>query len=457
MPAALHFKGSNVKYHTSKYLVISRQSFLNAGNPPERNRLAYFTKNATLFLLPEPIALSLMKDQPEAIAPETLNQLIEKEILTLQPRELETEEVITRFVAESNTPVFVLMPTADCNMRCAYCGQTHRRMRWTEETRSLALQKISEAMSQEETPTVELRWYGGEPLLELEEILAFSKLVSKCARLHNAGFFSTMTTNGSLLSNEALAELHQTAQLRKIAITIDGDQESHDSSRRMKSRKPTYHHILSTLNDADKDATDLKGLTIIVRINITVHNIDHIKSLLVDLTAIKRIKLVVQFSPVYDWGHSNEQLKVAPRKLQQKLDSLIEKALHLGLLTEIVPASIAKNTCIAVGRNKALIDPMGRMFNCTEYPLVQDEMNLGTLREQLGKTQLRPSGLFDNCFNDLRASQAKCYTCAFLPVCGGGCPKEWKNGTGRCPDYARDIEGRFLLLAKRFGFAERKA
>lgn len=108
-----------------------------------------------------------MEGQPEAIAPETLNQLIDKEILTLQPREVETEEVITRFVTESNTPVFVLMPTADCNMRCAYCGQTHRRMRWTEETRSLALQKISEAMSQEGAPTVELRWYGGEPLLEL--------------------------------------------------------------------------------------------------------------------------------------------------------------------------------------------------------------------------------------------------------------------------------------------------
>ena len=52
---------------------------------------------------------------------------------------------------------------------------------------------------------------------------------------------------------------------------------------------------------------------------------------------------------------------------------------------------------------------------------------------------------FGNFNAEVRQGKYPCSTCRMLPVCGGSCPKQWREGIEPCPSAKQNIEQRLLL------------
>lgn len=60
---------------------------------------------------------------------------------------------------------------------------------------------------------------------------------------------------------------------------------------------------------------------------------------------------------------------------------------------------------------------------------------------------VRPAGQFDDWHDAVAAGEIPCRRCLFFPVCGGACPKQWRDGTVPCPPFKYAVQQRMELVA----------
>lgn len=111
---------------------------------------------------------------------------------------------------------FTLHLTADCNLACRYCYETHRRVRMTEET---AFRGVDLAFSYGHKKNG-FSLFGGEPMLERALIESLVRYAWEKAQQTGAVVKFRMTTNGTLLDEAFLtfADAHNL----EIALSHDG-------------------------------------------------------------------------------------------------------------------------------------------------------------------------------------------------------------------------------------------
>lgn len=435
-------------FHLSRYAIISSHTYHDKKNG-QQYRLLYLSKAARVFILPLNTVDKLASGNLEDIDSIVLNSFENTGIMTIQSTEQELTDVLESLQPNLSRRVFVLMPTAACNMDCQYCGQQHSGFGWSQEIEETVLKRVTAAAADTHTSAVEIRWYGGEPLLAFDRMMRVSKILISSCREHGTSYHATISTNGSLLTPEVIDDLYFSAGIKHITVTIDGYGESHNTSRYMKNDAPTYEQIVGCLKTTAKRSASYPDLLITARINITKRDAPHITSLLDDLAPLSSFSgFNIQFSPVYDWGHSNSNIMLTIEELRHCTDKWLQDSVNRHLRTEILPTSIRHDTCIAVGQNKELIGPLGSIYYCTEHPLVPRYDPACSLGPVLSDSSPRPSGPFDSLHANLLTHQSRCRVCKFLPVCGGGCPIRWKEGIQKCPTFITSLEERFDLLAK---------
>ena len=62
------------------------------------------------------------------------------------------------------------------------------------------------------------------------------------------------------------------------------------------------------------------------------------------------------------------------------------------------------------------------------------------------------AGMFDDWFDQVGRGQTPCASCPLLPVCGGACPKLWRQGQVPCPSMKFNWPQRLDLAAAKRGF-----
>src|SRR5260370_15814782 len=91
--------------------------------------------------------------------------------------------------------VLEVILTAQCNLRCGYCYQNDkqaRRMEWDTLRSALAVALASRSR------TLEIRFIGGEPLLEMPLIRRAVQFVEQ-RRARNREVIFSISTNGVIL------------------------------------------------------------------------------------------------------------------------------------------------------------------------------------------------------------------------------------------------------------------
>ncbi|HZP41845.1 MAG TPA: quinohemoprotein amine dehydrogenase maturation protein [Candidatus Binatia bacterium] len=140
----------------------------------------------------------------------------------------------------------VLNVNTGCNLSCTYCYKEDLATpaagkRMTLATAADAFELLLREAA--ERHRVNLAFFGGEPLTNLpliREVVAYAE-----RRAHEVGktVDFTLTTNGTLLTDEVIAWLD--AHRFGLTVSMDGPRELHDRNRRTVGGGPTYDVVVA--------------------------------------------------------------------------------------------------------------------------------------------------------------------------------------------------------------------
>jgi len=157
-----------------------------------------------------------------------------------------------------------LMPTEQCNFRCTYCYEDFELGTMPRRVVD-GLMALMDARAPE-LNVLELRWFGGEPMVAYPVIRELCRHAQHlAAEQRQLTFISSMTTNGYLLTPARFAELVELG-VRHYQISLDGYGPDHDRTRQRRDGAGTFDTIWSNLIATRQ--TDLP-FTIMLRLHIT--------------------------------------------------------------------------------------------------------------------------------------------------------------------------------------------
>lgn len=443
-------------YKTSKYVVFSEDRFVS--DTGQQWRLAYATRTASLLPVADDVVQALLDGREAAVSPEDEQRLLDAGVLCAEQEDERAQVILAQrqASARANRRKITLLPSSYCNMGCSYCGQSHVKGRLTPEHRAAVQNRVLRAIASDGTDSLQINWFGAEPLMGYAVICDLSKSFVAAADEAGVEYAAQIITNGSLLTARKLETLHVECRVAHVEITLDGPAAVHDKHRPLKSGGSSFARIVAVLQEAVRNP-QLAGLVIGLRTNVDVHNRAYVSEYLrlMAESGLGSDRVFFSFHPVHAWGNDLSSTQVGMTEYARLEAGWLSEAEALGLSTPLIPTSVKGAVCTAVTRASEVISPSAKVFACTEHPLVpgSDPEEVIADALDLSLPTLRPSGPFDDWHDSLEASGTPCGQCVFLPVCGGSCPKLWRSGECPCPSYKFNMQDRMRLVAEQNGMS----
>ncbi|MBN2737012.1 MAG: radical SAM protein [Spirochaetales bacterium] len=318
-----------------------------------------------------------------------------------------------------------IIPTMRCNFKCPYCFETEKGIHWNDE-RVESLKKFA-LVNFPQKQSVQLNFFGGEPLLEWNRIKNF---LGFCVELENKNSFQLVTgitTNGYLMDEEKAIALLDEYHCKGIQITIDGCRESHDQTRVLHNGSPSFDRVLGNFKNLLKVKSrrpDNRTL-INLRVNLLNNSKEQAEELLSNFSNDEKKFFTAYFRPIYNTKNfcvSNEN--------QSNLEEFYQ-LLDLHHIKRFSPGKSNYSYCEGdSGLNTFELLPDLTVWKCINDDKC-DDAKLGEINsegqliagiEKLAKWSCNDPFSDDNCKN-----------CSYLPLCYGGCPLHYlKTGEKNC-------------------------
>lgn len=139
----------------------------------------------------------------------------------------------------------LILPTEQCNFRCVYCYEAFAHGRMRPETVAGIKHLIDRRVG--DIASLQVSWFGGEPLTAKDIVFDVAEHAARCCREHAiAAIPGAMTTNGYLLTVPVMERL-VAANQTQYQISLDGLGEAHDRTRPLMSGKGTFERIWGNL------------------------------------------------------------------------------------------------------------------------------------------------------------------------------------------------------------------
>ncbi|RYU77665.1 radical SAM/SPASM domain-containing protein [Hymenobacter persicinus] len=413
--------------------------------------ILYSTRTAKTHVLKQQHLAALDAGQFDLLPDTLFDALVEAEAI-VPAHENELQVLLNRSrsaVDDSRTLNFVLLPSSQCQLGCDYCGQSHSKTYMKTDIYDQIVERARRQLDLSRHTELHVAWFGAEPLTGLAHIRQVSARLMALAAELGIGYSAHMVTNGLSLKKAIFEELFEQCQIRRFEITLDGDAESHDARRHTKEGEKTFDLILKNIVDVTHSPVYAgHGQVLSVRCNVDRRNIDRVIPL-IELLASKGLNDKIRFytAPVYSWGNDAHLLSLEKAEYgEREIDFLIAQ-MQNGFKLATIPG-LNSIVCIAVSKDAEVIDSQGQIYNCTEIPLVPLYESADYL---LGNVRKQPEvSLQERAFHDwpdqIESNKALwCSSCRMLPVCGGACPKAWREGNPPCPPAKANIEDRLAL------------
>lgn len=328
------------------------------------------------------------------------------------------EEKQAMFTHKSDSFSVVIAPGLGCNYKCTYCFQSEHdkacRM-------SLNIAKdvveyiILQLKSNSNIKKVNIRWFGGEPLLYLDIIEFISHIIMEYANNNNLIFSAGIITNGRLLTADTVAKL-QMFHVSKAQITVDGMCDLYCNSKGA-SEEDFNQTIENICNVAEK-------IKISIRLNIPQNNAQDAIAVTNYLLVEKKLKgkIGIYFAFVREYSLSAEEEKKAYINYVKNyyiwLDYVAD---HFGAdeINGLYPKRKI-TSCGYIRICNACIGAEGELYKC-EHCFGDSSMKAGDIWQ----------GWFYNGIQSLYCSTidirttGKCKDCKYLPICMGGCANDF--------------------------------
>lgn len=360
----------------------------------------------------------------------------------------ETSWVADRFESKRNNDGHLgitIATTLGCNLACGYCfqGQQKSHKKLTEAARSGLIKYVTRRIS--ELKSLNITWYGGEPLMNAAEIWTTSGTLKTLCIDHSVPYNSHIITNGYLLTAAVASKLYEHG-VTYAQVTLDGTQVSHDRMRPHISGRGSFGRVMGNIEDVVMNSRLALGL----RISLDAQNADDVKTLLF-LLAEKglggRPNLSVYFAPVEAISEGcadYEALSLSKRSYAEMEIDLIDCAVRLGLMRH-TRFGQDRSLCQAVRPGDLVIVPNGDLHKCWDT-VSFERMKIANITEDDFEEKLR-----GNEWVDWRATANPiCASCKILPICGGGCAFKSVH-----PDEQSGEAASLPCISLKFNLAER--
>lgn len=325
----------------------------------------------------------------------------------------ETKEYINEVLeAEKNSPLIHLLinPTIDCNFRCWYCYESHKKSQMSEETISKVKKLILSIF--QEGKDLQISWFGGEPMMYYKQvIIPILQYVKVIAKQYNRVFYTNMTTNGFLFTTEKIKELVE-YNFNGVQITLDGNKEKHDQIRFSRNGVGSYDRIIKNIKNLAEN-----GIAITLRINCTESNIDSMADIASSFnTFADEYKKHINVDLHIVWQESRAQ------NIKEKMGDIVKAFVNDGFTASKMSF---RDFCYGDKRSSCVINYNGNIFKCTavDFDNIQRD---GYLNEE-GRIIWENNSLEKRMAS--RFKNTPCLSCRIYPLCHGGCTKQSLNNT----------------------------
>jgi len=301
----------------------------------------------------------------------------------------------------------IINPTLNCNFNCWYCYENHDKpMVMAPEILEKTKTFLHKICSDNKFSTVKLSFFGGEPLLQYERIIKPLLIYFNTLReLRPFRSIIHFTTNGYLLNNKRILELKNFG-VNSFQITLDGNQEKHDSTRHLISGLGSYERIINNI-----DSIIETGMYVILRINYTSDNFNSLQDIFNHYQNIKgdsKHRIIISLNQVWqDKGNLSES----------EIENLHKSVDDAGLISlHDLNDGRYQYACYADKRNQAVINYDGLVYKCNARDFTTD--NSEGILDENGEI------IWNENFSkrmSIRFKNPSCTNCYLLPLCNGGC------------------------------------
>jgi len=390
------------------------------------NRIAVEDEDVPLHALLSKIRLHQDLFGPEAEAAANLKELGYLLEDDADEEKLFNEWFQRRVVEQDEILTATILTTLACNLRCTYCYEKEKlgKSKMSPETMEQTVVWLKSRIDQRRIKKVNLIFFGGEPLLNVDAIRKISGEIFPYCVERGVEFSAGMATNGIFLTPTLVDEL-KTYGFQWLKITFDGDRDQHDQKRIYKGGRGTFDQIF---NNLEKCAGKLK---ILLGGNFDQSSAESFQGLLAKISESKFKDDIVaaNFKPIMPEMKKAELKGIASScERCTYTDFEINKMLDLRSETRKIGLKptdpINTGPCEFYRRNAVTVGIDGKLYKCIAFLGIE-----GTSIGDVSHQEFNPVG---NAM--LKASQPfqheKCSRCPFPPICGGGCRADAYNTTG---------------------------
>ncbi|MDO4704239.1 radical SAM protein [Tannerella sp.] len=344
--------------------------------------------------------------------------------------EVELFKLNNRIAVFDNSFHLIINPTLECNFSCWYCYEKSIPGKMSDQTQRRIVRLIENLTSGGKIRKLTISWFGGEPMLYLQQVIYPISLSAKelCEK-YNVEFGTNATTNGFLISKEKIHFLKE-INMSHFQITLDGNKSTHDKVRNQNGR-PSFDKIIDNITRICKNIPDV---SIILRVNYTNDILKHDISETLSLFPQQiRKNIRVDFQRV--WQTRGE-------KDTTDLLKGINTALDMGFAPSVCGSfSVKKHyQCYVDKFNFAHINFDGKVYRCTARDYSQKYI-CGELSET--GDIIWNAGINEMMFAQSNFDNEMCLSCKLLPICTGPCYqnyRDYKEGRSKTFCFQKDNE-----------------
>lgn len=337
--------------------------------------------------------------------------------------------------------MLTIMPTEECNFRCEYCYENHKKGKMNKTVQD-ALVKFVQKNIRNYT-RLDVAWFGGEPLEALNVVTDLSERLISVCKTARKNYSAGMTTNGYNLNRETFEKLLR-LKVYEYQITIDGLKDTHDKYRHLKDGEGTFNKIVQNI----ESIRDLRRniYKIDIRTNFTKESIKSLPQYLQfcekTFGSDSRFSLCAHLAG--NWGGESvrkmEGMLVPNDSYNYLLKSIVELNPNISFRAHLRDLDAFQCMCYAGLRNSYVIGSDGIIYKCTE--------DFDMSENQIGYLSENGDMIIDT------SKQAKwmdfgyerpCAQCRYWGSClGGPCPKvkinvHDKKGNTFCPRTSHSV------------------
>ncbi|WP_165252878.1 radical SAM protein [Adlercreutzia sp. ZJ304] len=397
--------------------------------------IVYNTRTGALALVDESIAAvlgmsALLEESDFArIDARAVAQLARSGLLVAAACDELAEAVAEHRALQQDSSVLSLciVPTYTCNLACPYCYEEGRSSSGKRMDRSMQ-KKIVDfarlAFEAEPYESIEVQWYGGEPMLMPDAIDAISAGLMRFCEERGLGFSANMVSNATRIGAEEAAMLGR-SRVTEALVTVDGPEAVHNGRRPMRNGGNSYEAVLDGIGNLLGEGI---GVTVLMNTDkVNDSCLSELNSQLQERFGMSAIRAKLNdyygtfgrgrfCEPRFSLMDHREFSRLQCERFCEEGHAFAEFA----ALLQPIPLF-----CRGQKERYYAIDAMGDVYKCDGRMGRTDHLafNLDSIGDATDiPTGLAPAYPFDD---------PACPECSLLPLCKGNC--EWERK--QCADH----------------------